>query len=170
LASKLYHKETPPESGGAGAAVKSAVQMKSVYNRATRFPGVEQMVAQVFNPQLAMFSAGSGALGGRELAKMFTDTAKHPEATAPHTKEQAESAFQSKVRDGTNYLVKTTIEAGLLPQFTAGNRVTAELLATLLDPTETIKPTLLIADCMHEAYFDNRIVSGTTTIRGVVVD
>ena len=167
LGSKLYHKEASPEAAGAGAAVKAGVQMKNVFDRKIRFPIAEQFAAKVLNPVAAPFMATGGALGGRELSKVFTDEAKFPNATSPHIKEPAEADYKAKVRDGTNFLVKCTIEAGFMPQFTVGNRVHVSLMAPLTNEYNVIEDDLLVADCMHEAYFDQRIVSGTTTIRGV---
>ena len=115
---------------------------------------------------LSKWAMGSSA--GLPLTNILTNSLKWPNATAPFTKIAAENAYQAKVKDGINYLVKTTIESGFEDSFTAGNRVTARLMAPLVDPHNTLDVTLLIADCMHEAYFDDRIVNGTTTIRGVV--
>ena len=148
-----------------GAGVKAASAAINIIDQFARIPVMKQ-AKTMMNGALGQFTGKNGGIQTSGL----TDKARNPLSVDPATKQTAEDAFKAKVKDSTNFLVKTTIEAGLDPYFTAGNRVNVTLLAALTNPYNLVQGVLLIADCMHETYFDNRKVSGTTTIRGVALN
>lgn len=169
IASKLYQKEVDPETagggggGGSGAALASAAQGKTVYDAAKRDHVVDRAAIQIgmISPYLAPFV---GKYGGRQITHIM-DSARNDLAVDPSTKTEAENAFSARVKNGTNFLVKFTIDSGF--KTTVGEGVNVILMAPLRGPIATISGDLLNADLMHECYFDNREVMGTTTIRGV---
>jgi len=162
LAQKIYHKDGG--EGGAGDQVKAASQETTLFDQGTR----TRVMAAIKSTNIAGLASKFGSGSGGIAIHSFMDKARNDQSTDPAMQAAAENAIKAKVRDGTNFLVKTTIEAGFSP-LTVGNRVNVILKAPLQSPTETFEGILLMADVMHETYFDNRIVSGTTTIRGVKV-
>lgn len=163
LAHKIYHKDG--QAGGAGDQAKAAGQSTTLFSQDKR-TAVMNAIPSVNIPNLAKFiSSGSGGIA----IHSFMDGARNNMSIDPALQAAAENAVKAKVKDGTNFLIKSTIESGFNDSFTVGNRITAFLRAPLESPTEVFDGTLLLADVMHECYFDNRIVSGTTTSRCVVV-
>lgn len=163
LASKIYHKDGQA-SGGAGEQVKMSKVDQTVYDQKSKFPVINAL--QMGFGNLLQFA---GRHGGLNLS-MITDPARNNMSTDPATWAGPEANFKSQVRDGTNFLIRTTIESGFKDNFTAGKRVDVKLRAPMPgDPRNVQEGPLLIADLMHEAYFDNRDVQGTSTLRGVKI-
>lgn len=163
LASKIYHKEG--QASGAGDQAKTAAQSQTTIDQSKRFPVIND-VKKVLNPKFLRFIGGNG---GGKILTTITDAARNPLSTDPAIKALSEAAFKANVKDGTNWLIKTTIESGFKPMLTAGNRFSVTLRAPLTSQTGVYSGALLAADVMHECYFDNREVMGTTTLRGVKI-
>jgi hypothetical protein len=168
LASKVYHREVPAEEGGqtgsSGSAIAAASQAKTLVDVGSK--GIEVTPTRVFNT-ISTVVPFIGRYGGvRNILNM--DSSRNSPSIDPSVKAEMEKAFRAKVRDGTNFLIKTTMDSGF--KMTVGKGVEVVLAAPLLSPYNAIQGNLLIADLMHEAFFDNREVMGTTTLRGVKID
>src|SRR4029078_2174612 len=103
LASKVYHKDTNSESGGAGAGVKAASAAINIIDQFARIPVMKQ-AKTMMNGALGQFTGKNGGIQTSGL----TDKARNPLSVDPATKQTAEDAFKAKVKDSTNFLVKTT--------------------------------------------------------------
>jgi hypothetical protein len=120
---------------------------------------------------LASYVAASAAnkIGGSLNVHQLNSLRNEP-SQDPTYKRQQENEFLSKVKDATKYLVKIPIRAGL--QCTVGKGIQADLLAPgdgLTRPSKKVGGHMLIADIMHDCYFDKRTAMATSTFRGVVV-
>lgn len=178
LASKLYKKEDEAVGGSAGNIIASAAQAQTTLDQYARNPNKRDISAiYKANPRLAQQFASK--YGGQLLLNMF-DQARTDPSSDPSIKTTAQNAFVAEVKARTNYLVKVGLQAGI--RQTVGNCVELELmggpgpiLADAGGGRRDVSGTLVIgkfviADLMHEAYFDNRVVQGTTTIRAVTTE
>lgn len=163
LISKLFTKD-----GGIGdisaTEAKVAQSAKTVFEQYGRHPFERYEKGNSAFPKgnFALFSKFPGISTIEHRSE-----ARNPKQVDPSIKTLQELAFKAYIKNGTNFLVKTTIEAGM--KLTCGDGVEVVLMAPLLDPYGSIAGRLLVADLMHECYFDNREISGTSTIRGVKV-
>jgi hypothetical protein len=164
IMAKIYHKDGQA-GGDAGDQVKQAKQQLTLFNQQTKFPIMNAVQSIAGNAKLLKHV---GPFGGMSI-KMVNDPQRNPQSNDPANSEMAENAFKSLIKDGTNYLIKFPIESGFKAQMTVGNRAEVTLRAPTVDSVHAVKGPLLIADLMHECYFDNRELSGTSTMRGVKV-
>ena len=149
LASKIYKKE---DAGDAIAAVAAAGGTAAVskYDQYARF-------AQIG-------STGSATNRGITSSAIW-NAARNTEATDPSSKTVAEFQYKAAWAQAKNYLIKISVDSGFKPRVTVGNGIEAKMMAPLVQYTTTISGLFLMADLMHDCYFDNREIMGTTTIR-----
>ena len=133
------------------------------------------------NNPIANFTAssGGGGAGASSAAQNFTskrggmanfhqnDERRNPMSTNQAINAVAENAFQAAVKDSTNYLIKVPIQTGI--NVTVGLGCDAHLIPPIGDVLSNrrneIQPNMLVADAMHECYFDQRLLQATSTFR-----
>jgi hypothetical protein len=160
LASKLYKKDDEGSGGGASLdnLLKTIMQSQTVIDQYSRNPTTREIVGTPNGP--ARLLPWASKYGGQLFINML-DQARNDLSSDPSIKTKLQSAFVGEVKARTNYLVKVGLQAGI--RQTVGNCINLELLSG----TNVVVGKFLIADLMHEAYFDNRVVQGTTTVRAV---
>jgi hypothetical protein len=111
-----------------------------------------------------------GRMGGLPNV-MQTDSRRQAPSTDQQINMVAQNAFQARVKDGTNYLIKVPCQTGF--NVTVGKGITADLLPPIGDAdnnsAQTVGGQMLVADVNHECYFDDREVQGTTIMRAVQI-
>ena len=163
LVSKLFTKDS-----GIGdiSATEAKVQQtaKTVFEQYGRHPfeRFEKGNSSFGKSALSLFSKFPGVSTIEHRSE-----ARNPKQVDPSIKTLQELAYKAYIKNGTNFLVKTTIEGGM--KLTCGEGVNVVLMAPMLEPYASIAGRLLVADLMHECYFDNREIQGTSTLRGVKV-
>lgn len=115
-------------------------------------------------------SFAKGRMGGLPNV-VQTDSRRQAPSTDQQINMVAQNAFQARVKDGTNYLIKVPCQSGF--NVTVGKGITADLLPPIGDAdgnrSQTVGGQMLVADVNHECYFDDREVQGTTIMRAVQI-
>ncbi len=180
IAAKTVVKELPNVSGGRGGGGNIASAAKGAMNMFD--------VADGKSPLQSSASAGSGGnIGGSSalgsVSRFATgkfggiqnvlqnDCRRNPLSVNQGINAVAENSFQASVKDATHYLVKVPFQSGI--SVTIGKGATAHLTPPFGDvpggtisgsPLQRVGGQMLAARVMHECYFDQRLVQGTTTM------
>jgi len=113
-------------------------------------------------------AGGASKLGG-SMNNLIFNSLRNDLSSEPALKRTQEQAFMASVADADKYLVKVPIRAGL--KLTAGGGVDARILAPAgaSDRARVVGGNMLVADVMHDCYFDKREAQAFTTFRGVKI-
>lgn len=159
--------------GGSQAISAAMNQAHTIYDHKLKKTVIQKMGSQI--------SAGA-ALGNAMLSGMKNwskkhggivnvlqmDSSRNELSTDAAMNAPQEKLFQAMVKDSPNYIIKVPIQTGI--NCTVGRGVNAKLLAPHGDQNTgrtTVGGLMLVADLMHECYFDDRLVQATTTMRCV---
>ena len=147
------------------AAAKQNLNIFDIANNAILLDKPGQLVASLAGvvPNLS-----SNKLGGLPNIHTLNSLRNEP-SQDPVMKRQKEQEFLAAVADATKYLIKIPIRAGL--KCTVGKGINAQLLAPggITTNSRVIGGDMLIADIMHDCYFDKRTAMATSTFRGVLI-
>lgn len=155
LMSKVYKKEEAPDPVAevAAAGGKAGVNDYEQYGRFADIGSLRTMMGG--------FGVGATTIG--LISTAIRNEAHQAKAVHESSKTVAEWNYKAAFARAPNYLIKVVLEAGML--CTVGQGIKATLMAPLTGKFNTIEGTFLIADLMHDCYFDNREIMGTTTMR-----
>ena len=119
-------------------------------------------------PMVNKFAGGGiGKSGGIPNIHNF-NSLKNELSADPSINKIASEQFLARVKNADKYLVKVPIKHGM--ECTVGKGVTNKLLAPSGGGQEKqVGGQMLIADIMHDCYFDQRTMMGTSTMRAVKV-
>lgn len=112
---------------------------------------------------------GKGKYGGIPNVLQL-DSRRNEPSTDQSLNMVDQNMFQAQVKDSVNYFIKVPIQTGV--NVLAGKGFYAKLLPPVGDLDKGSQLTgglMLAADVSHQCYFDNRLVQGTTVLRGVQV-
>ena len=155
IAAKLYKKEEEAGPTGGGAGAQTSQYLFNQFAKSHLIDKAASIVGGLFG----------GKNGGMQITQFF-DQARNEASVDPSTKTNAEAAYQAKVKKSPNFLIKHTIESGML--CTVGLGVNVKFIPP--DASMSSSPMdgmYLVADICHEVYTDNRVVNGTSTMRAV---
>ena len=178
-----------PSSDHAIIAAKTVIKEKESAGRRGGGANIAKTMAGALNiweittgsNPIANFTGSSGGGGGgaASMAANFSskrggmpnffqnDARRNPMSTNQNINAVAENAFQGGVKDSTNYLIKVPIQTGI--NVTVGLGADAHLIPPIGDVLSNrrseIPPNMLVADAMHECYFDQRLLQATSTFR-----
>lgn len=147
----------------------SAYQGNHIFNMASNDIELDKNAAAAgFAVIGGLAGMSASKLGGMPNAMLFNPL-RAPLATTPEMFRPQENIFLAKVATATKYLIRVPIRAGL--KCTAGEGVNAKILAPAGDSYsgKTVGGLLLVADIMHDCYFDKRESQATSTMRAVSV-
>jgi len=164
------------QRGAISNIMAAASAMNNVFDRALG----QEVVISAMGAAAAQFGAAAGVgdvkkfitgrMGGLPNVHE-TDSRRLAPGTDQQLNMVAQNAFQAKVKDGTNYLIKVPVQTGF--NVTVGKGITAKLLPPIGDSNQNtaqyLDNQMLVAEVNHECYFDDREVMGTTTMRGVQI-
>lgn len=161
---KLYKKES--NEGGGGKAAMAKYQAQSLVDIAARKVLVDATataVSGIGGPvgMMARFFVRGGGVQNSQLM----DQARNPQAVDPSIKAKQEQLFQAMVKDSINMLVKVGLQSGFSFTVGEGVNITIPTPRALNLETDRMTGKMLVADLMHEAFFDNREVQGTSVAR-----
>lgn len=122
-----------------------------------------------FASLLPGFGQSIGRAGGMMNVLLQNSLRRDPQHD-PSIKRTQEAQFLASVSDATKYLVKVPIRAGL--KMTPGKGVNARLLAPAgaEDRARPVGGLMIVADVVHDCYFDEREAQAFSTFRGVKVN
>lgn len=159
--------------GGSSIAKSAAASNQSLRiwdNKLKKF--VQNQGAKATGVLSSIKNVGSlvGKAGG-VMNILEMDSARNPLSSDPSINRVQEQSFQATVADATKYYIKVPIRGGLA--CTVGQGVNVQLMPPVGDQNVSRHRhggRMLIADLVHDCYFDKRTVMGTTTFRGVNVN
>jgi hypothetical protein len=149
---------------GAGQMAAAASGALSMFDNALGNTAISQMAGAV---------GGGGKFGGKGGGiqnVLQTDSRRLPLSADQGINAKIQNLFAAKVRDGVNYLVKVPIQGGIY--VTVGKGVDCKLQAPIGDKNSgrnLVGGLMLVADVMHDCWFDDRQIQATTTMRCVTV-
>lgn len=150
-----------------GMRSAAAYQNLNVFNNASQKIEIDKpATATAFASMLSFLSGGGSKLGGLPNILHFNEL-RNDFSQDPSISRQQEMEFLAAVADADKYLVKVPIRAGL--KCTVGQGVNAKILAPPGARTRSpvVGGQMLVADLMHDCYFDKRTAMATSTFRGV---
>lgn len=112
---------------------------------------------------------GKGKYGGIPNVLQF-DSRRNEASNEQSLNMVAQNMFQAQVKDSVNYYIKVPIQTGV--NVLAGKGFNAKLIPPTGDlgtGFQAVGGLMLAADVSHQCYFDDRLVQGTTVIRGVQI-
>ena len=180
MAAHTVVKEKPGTGGrrGGGNIAAAAAGSLHIFDISNLFPAISSAAAAAVGGSIGGSSASGGAFAGKGggMQNVFPHNENIRDLAANQLKNIAsENTFQASVKDSVNYLVKVPIQSGI--HVTVGKGADAQLIPPFGDvpggrsdlggSDQRIGGLMLVADVMHECYFDQRIVQGTTTMRMV---
>ena len=151
-----------------GQAAAALTQGLRIFDKAINKPAINKMASGTGLAGLASSVGGAiGTSGGIPNILNFNQL-KNELSSDPGINKIASEAFLAKVKDADKYHVKVPIKHGI--NLTVGQGVTNHILAPAGAGREKqVGGLMLIADLMHDCYFDQRTLMGTTTMRAVKV-
>ncbi len=183
MSAKTVVKELPGMGGGRGGggniagAAFGQLNIHDITDRIEFGSGSTAGTGGNIGGSSALASVGrfcTGKFGGG-FNVFSNDSRRNPIATNQLINAVAENSFQASVKDATHYLVKVPFQSG--HHVTIGKYATAELIPPFGDVPggssdggkmpQSIGGPMLVARVMHECYFDQRMVQGTTTMEMV---
>ena len=172
IGASILIKEDDLYAGGGGrnkvgGIAAAATQGLRIADRATGGVLIDKAASSI-GGALGGLSGGAGTSGGIPNI-LNVDSLKNELASDPAMSRPATEAFLARVKNADKYLVKVPIRFG--SQVTVGKGVTNNILAPA-GPASTplvVGGQMLVADMMHDCYFDQRTLMGTSTMRAVKV-
>lgn len=146
LVSKVFKKEEAPDAMAVTASAGGTAGVND-YEMHGRFAAIGALGSAVYGL----------------VSNAMRSEAHQPKAIHESTKTVAEWNYKAAFARAPNYLIKISIEAGM--KCTVGKGIKATMMAPLSGQFNTVSGNFLIADLMHDCYFDNREITGTTTLR-----
>lgn len=151
-----------------GSSAAAAKQSLNVFNIGKNIIDIDKAASDTGLSGLVNIAAGFSNKAGGSMNSMLFNSLRNELSTDPSISRVAEQEFLAKVKDADKYLVKVPIRGGL--KCTVGQGVNARLLGPAGDQNaRQIGGLMLVADMMHDCFFDKRTVMGTSTFRGVRV-
>lgn len=166
--SALTKKDEDQGRGGAGMKAAAAKGALNIFGIAEG----EELINKAGSAMGGASKFASGKWGGIQNV-LQNDSRRNPLSIDPGVHQPAVNAFQARVKDGVNYLIKVPIQGGI--DCTVGKGIFAKLIPpmgdqrTMASDSQSIGGLMLVADLCHECYFDARLVQGTTTFRAVQI-
>jgi len=152
-----------------GNSISAASQAENIYDNANNSLAIEKAASAtgLLGSLSGIAQNLVGSSGGSMNVQGF-DHLRNELATDPAIHRVTSQEFLAKVKDADKYFVKVPIKNGM--KCTVGKGVFNQLLIpTGADKEKRGGGLMLIADIMHDCYFDQRPLQGTTTMRGVIV-
>lgn len=155
------------QRGGASKLAATASGGLNIFDIA-KGTNVVDKIASKASGVLSQFAKRGGGIPN----VLQTDSRRNELSSDQAVNQVEQNSFQASVKDGVNYLIKVPIQSGI--DCTVGKAINAKLIAPVGDqntPSRNyIGGLMLVADLMHECYFDDRSVQATTTMRAVQKD
>lgn len=161
------------ESSGRGSAGNVTAALKGSINMFDIAQGTELLrnLGQSGGIGGALNRFASGRIGGIPNVLQM-DTRRNEPSTEQGMNSIIENAFKARVKNATAYLVKVPIQSGI--SCTIGKGAHIRLLPPVGDQQSMGRQRVgglgLLSHLMHECWFDNRSVQGTTTFRLVQLE
>ena len=152
-----------------GRSAQAAHQGLNIFDSAGNIQTIQKFASLTSLGGLVRAVGGIMSRQGGSLNNLIFNSLRANLANDPAIGRVQEQEFLARTGDADKYLIKYPIRAGI--KTTAGGGLDARLIGPKgALGVRQIGGLMLIADLMHECYFDDREVQGTTTVRAVKVD
>jgi len=152
-----------------GQSASASSQSENIYNHANNSLAIDKPASAtgLLGALSGLAQNIVGNRGGTMNVQGF-DQLRNELSNDPAMFRVVSQEFLAKVKDADKYFVKVPIKNGI--KCTVGKGVTNKLLIPSgADAAKIGGGLMLIADIMHDCYFDMRPLMATTTMRGVVI-
>ena len=147
-------------------SASAAVQNLNIFDAAGNIQTIKKFASLTSLSGLVQAAAGLVSRQGGSLNNFLFNSLQNNISSEPAIGRIQEQEFLARTGDADKYLIKYPIRAGI--KTTAGGGLNARLIGPRgALGVRQIGGLMLIADLMHELYFDDRPVQGTTTVRCV---